>query len=60
MRERGPRREYLGHAGDALQGHGVQGLVLALEEQLQGRQQEGLVPQQRAQLLHTLKPQARV
>lgn len=40
-----------------LQGQGVQTRILALEEKLQGRQQQGLVKQQRAQLLHALKPQ---
>lgn len=47
--------EYLSNRGDVLQGHGMKGLILALEEELQGWKQKVLVQQQRAQLLHTLK-----
>lgn len=43
-----------------VQGHGVQMLVSALEEKLQRWKQQGLVLQQRAQLLHTLEAQGQL
>ena len=52
--------EYLSDGGDVVQGHGVQTFVRALQEKLQGREQQGLTKQERAQLLHPLEPQGRL